>query len=292
MEATLVTVVSGLLMLFFPPVVYISNATIALVTLRSGPYAGVALIGASWLCFTACLWFFWQESAILLSSGVAILWIPIWLLANVLRRTISMSGTLLSAAALSMAGVVLFYLVTQDPSAWWQGEISRWVDLLAKQLPAKTVTLNQVDIVNLLASLMTGVLASTFLLGCVLSLFIARWWQALLYNQGGFRQEFIELRSDWRLAILATLLLFSAIWFSGTPGKLANDLAMIIMTLYFIQGLAVVHGILHGVHAHWGWLISLYAMLLIVPTQTIAGVSALGFADGWLNLRRFIQTKG
>jgi len=55
----------------------------------------------------------------------------------------------------------------------------------------------------LLAHFMSGVAAAGSVYGLLFGLFLARWWQAALYNPGGFRADYpIE-----HIICLATILL-------------------------------------------------------------------------------------
>ena len=53
-------------------------------------------------------------------------WLPLWLLALVLRATVSLSRTFQAAALLGVLGVAGFYAVLGDPAIWWGRVLSQW----------------------------------------------------------------------------------------------------------------------------------------------------------------------
>src|SRR5690625_6353500 len=53
--------------------------------------------------------------------------------------------------------------------------------------------------------LVTGLLANVTSFTGVLGLMLGRWWQALLYNPGGFKQEFNGLRLNTPQALVCVL---------------------------------------------------------------------------------------
>ena len=46
----------------------------------------------------------------------------------------------------------------------------------------------------------------------ILCLFVSRWWQAMLYNPGGFGEEFRQLRLDVRAAGLSIIAFIVALY--------------------------------------------------------------------------------
>lgn len=146
---------------------------------------------------------------------------------------------------------------------------------------------NGVDLERQIAEvsrLMTGMTAAFVLLGVVLSLALARWWQSTLYHPGGFREEFQALHlganAGWAAAAVAVLGLITG----GQVAELATNLYPVVVVLFLFQGLALAHGVIAQLGAHSGWLFGLYALLLILP-QALLLVSAAGFVDNWFDFR-------
>jgi hypothetical protein len=141
------------------------------------------------------------------------------------------------------------------------------------------------------AQWMTGAFAAALVLQWLLGLFIGRWWQAQLYNPGGFGEEFRSLRLP-RLLGVAGVLLLLLIGVAPVPG-LVPDLLIVLMSLYLLQGLAVLHQVHHARGLHIGWLFGLYALLVVFMPHAELLVACLGLVDVLVNLRaRLAQGPG
>jgi len=113
------------------------------------------------------------------------------------------------------------------------------------------------------------------------SVFLARSWQAQLFNPGGFQQEFHKLRLGKTVSLgvlVVTGLSLLAEW------TFLSDVVVVLLAAVMIQGLAVLHGIvkIRGMSA--GWLTGTYLMMILPHTSALVG--ALGIADNWLNIRQ------
>jgi hypothetical protein len=286
--AALVAAAAAVLFWLFPPFLIVSGAAVALATLRRGPaegalvvaLAGLGAAGLTWLVLGAP----WPMLVVLLAC-----WLPLWLLALVLRATVSLSRTLQAAALLGLLGVAGFYLALGDPAIWWGGILARWRQDLAALAPGQgtdQATLAAVlDLLESWAPFLPGQAASAALLFVLLGLFLGRWWQALLFNPGGFRPEFHQLRLGRPLALLA-LALFGAAILSGWPPL--TNLALVLGTLYTVQGIALVHAVAFNRQLSPAWLLLFYLLLVPLLSQL---VMALGIADAWADFRVRIRPR-
>jgi hypothetical protein len=286
--AALAAAVAAMLFWLFPPFLIVSGAVVALATLRRGPAEGVWVVvlagpgaaGLSWLALGAP----WPMLQVLLAC-----WIPLWLLALVLRSTVSLSRTLQVAALLGLLGVAGFYLALGDPAVWWGGVLARWRRDLSALAPGQgndqAVMEALLDLLDGWAPFLPGQAASAVLLFVLLALFLGRWWQALLFNPGGFRPEFHELRLGRPLALLA-LGLFGAAVLSGWPPL--TNLALVLGTLYTVQGIALIHALVFKLHGSPAWLVLFYLLLAPLLSQL---VMALGVADAWADFRTRIRPR-
>jgi hypothetical protein len=286
--AALVAAAAAVLFWLFPPFLIVSGAVVALVTLRRGPAEGALVVGLAGLGAAGLTWLVlgvpWPMLDVLLAC-----WLPLWLLALVLRATVSLSRTLQVAALLGLFGVASFYLVLGDPVIWWGGILARWRHDLAALAPGQgtdQATLTALlDLLESWAPFLPGQAASAALLFVLLGLLLGRWWQALLFNPGGFRPEFHQLRLGRPLALLA-LLLFGAAMLSGWP--LLTNLALVLGTLYTVQGIALVHAVAFERQLSPAWLLLFYLLLLPFLSQL---VMALGIADAWADFRARVRPR-
>lgn len=280
-QAVMATTVLGMLSLILPPVSILSSAVVALVTLRAGEREGLltGLLAAAACGFLGMI----ALGNALPVIGLALLsWMPIWLLAMLLRNTRSLSLTVQAGLVFGLALIAVYQLQFQDPVAEWRKllePVSR--SLVESQLVDEA---GRVRLLETLARWMTGVLAAGLFLQLTLSLLLGRWWQAVLYNPGGFREEFHGLRAGRALGYLTLVLLVVQLGL-GTDLGLVRYLLVLLFTLYFLQGLAVVHAMVAQAGAGIGWLIGVYALLVLATYYAMSALAAAGFADTWLDIR-------
>jgi len=275
-QATLTTAATASLALLLPPFGYLSGAAVGLVTLRLGARDGVRIIAFSWIA--SGLFAFAAFGTPLPSATFAVvLWLPVWLTAFSLQRTASLARSVLLAGVMAMTVVVALHLSVADLPAWWRALLTdafgAGVGESVAQLPERAL------------ALMTGLTAAALGFGVIGSLFLARWWQALLYNPGGFGESFRALRLG-RMAGGVALLLLLLARFGGPMSPLAIDLLLVAAFLFLLQGLAVAHGLAAKKGAHPLWMGGVYLLLLLLP-QAMPVLSLLGLADNWFDFRSF-----
>jgi hypothetical protein len=283
MQSVMVSASFGLLALLFPPLSYLSGAAVALVTLRHGAREGlIVLVGAS---VAAALLGLVVVGGILPALLLAlVLWLPLWVLALILRYSASLVLTVQVAALLGVLWVLIIYAMFRDP-------VEGWFDLLEPLKPA----LQQMDLgrsaadldqqLQALAQLMTGMLAAVLVLSLMLNLFLARWWQSLLFHPGGFREEFHGLRLGRVLSALTLILFAVARLGDGTLAHMAQDMVWVATAVFLLSGLALVHRVVAHLKAHVGWLIAIYVLLFVDPMHVLPILALVGLVDSWLNLR-------
>ncbi len=286
-SAIMIAAATAVLSLLIPPVSYLSGAVVGLVTLRQGSREGLLLVAAAGLLVAVPGLVTGDGGVVVLFS--ALVWMPVWVLAVVLRHTISLPVTLLVAALFGVICVVVIHLLLADPVAWWREKLAALQPVLEQGgwAAAEVETL-----LTTLANAMTAMLGAAVMMTPLISLFIARWWQAQLYNPGGWQKEFHELRLPALLAGLSALIVTGAWFAGGALQSFAADLLMIILLLYLLQGLSVIHNLVrrHGLNV--GWLVGLYVLLLILPHVAML-VAGLGFTDTWVDYRsRFASSEG
>ncbi|HHL45078.1 MAG TPA: DUF2232 domain-containing protein [Gammaproteobacteria bacterium] len=278
-SAVLVAVASAVLSLLLPPLSYLSGAVAGLVTLRHGGREGLIVLGIAGLLI-ALPALFSGSSGLVVIFG-AVVWMPVWVLAVVLRQTVSLPATIIVAASFGVISVAVIHGVLVDPTEWWRGKLEMLRPILTEAgwKPAD-VEAN----LTTLASAMTAMLAAAVMMTPLISLFIARWWQALLYNPGGWRKEFQQLRLPATLVWVAVVIVTIAWFTGGSVQAFAADLLIVILLLYLLQGLSVIHNLVNCRGLSVAWLVGLYALLLILP-QAVMLVAGLGFTDTWLDYR-------
>jgi len=110
---------------------------------------------------------------------------------------------------------------------------------------------------------------------------IGRWWQALLYNPGGFRQEFHNLRFDPRIMVIMLGLILAGLL--DIP-PLDGWLPLFYIAPMF-AGLAVAHYTVAVKKLGTPWLVLCYITLVMMAPA----IFLLGLADSVLDLRKRMQ---
>ncbi|WKD49520.1 hypothetical protein [Microbulbifer spongiae] len=126
----------------------------------------------------------------------------------------------------------------------------------------------------------TGYFSLILAMSATLALVLGRYWQALLYNPGGFRQEFHQLRLPLWLAAVCMLL-----WVSGlvTPGY--AFWGAVIAFPMVVAGIALIHWLV----ASRGWgigpLVAMYVLLVIGGLPLAGFLCGLALVDSWIDIR-------
>ncbi len=285
----MLTILLAALSLLIPPASILSTSVVALVTLRKGTVPGALILGLA----TAIS----GGIALLALGGVnlaigflILMWLPVWLLAVLLRSSRSLALAIVGAMVLGFVMLGGQFIQSADPVADWKALLGPFVESLADaQLVEGS---QQAALVALMASWMPGIVAAGFFLQLTVSLLLARWWQALLYNPGGFRAEFHQLRLPKVLSI-ALLLAVLPMWMrSGTEVTVAEYAVILLVVAWFIQGLALAHGIVGKLGSSSGWLIGIYLLLLFALPHTVIVLAMVGIADAWFDFRARLGPRG
>ena len=287
-QATLSVIVSTLLSFILPPLSILSGASVGLFTLRQGELPGLLVIIASSLLFGL--------AAMTSSIGTALLpnllplfvvLIVVWILAIILRRLQSLPITISVACLFGLIYVIGFHLSVDDIENWWQIRLAQFFAPAIAQVGEKDQQAIY-QFINIYAPQITGLLAATMVFYSLLCLFVARWWQALLYNPQGFQKEFHNLRFGNYVAIFTLILVaMNFIPAVGISSLSRDGLTVVLFTVYLLQGLAIGHFIIANKKLNSAWIVALY----FVSIFSYPLIAVLGFIDTWFDFRkRFSST--
>jgi len=289
MQAMMVASSLALLSLLFPPVSIVSSAAVALVTLRRGGNEGLYVLIFS--CLSAALlgYFLFGNLQFALLYGL-VLWLPIWLISIVLREGKHLSIAIQIAVLLGMVGVVGFYLYANDATALWQSVLNVMVQPMLENSPPDAPIDEIKQSIQVFSQFMTGAIAAGTVYGLLFGLFLARWWQSVLFNPGGFREEYLSLRVHPQVAI-ASLLIVAIAWLSsGIVSEVCWNIAILLVVLYTFVGTAILHSAFLETKIKRFAVPFLYVTLVLVP-HAVALVVLVGVLDAWLDLRSKILNK-
>lgn len=284
-QAAIFVVVSTLISLGLPPMIVFSNAAIALITLRKGWQQGIifSLIATTALIIISVVN---QQSAMGgLIAGI-INWLPIVALASVLAITDSWTKVLQLILLVAIVGVLLFHLIYPDAASFWTQLLEPVKPLLKAGYDFSDAKFD--ELINNASHWMTGTFVAALSLITIISLIIARNWQAILYNPGGFGEEFRQIRLGKQLAIGLLIAIALAV---VTNNHVITEVIIVALAIFMFQGLALVHGIIKQRDLPTGWLIAFYVMMFLLLVQMIVLLATLGLIDNFFDFRQKFASK-
>jgi len=269
MQATLVVVGSAALPLLF----WLSAAAGCLVLLRRGLSDALGIL--AWALLPALVWWYFGDPRTLLvllgSLGLALL----------LRASLSWNRVLLCSVALGLVYGLVLGAVFREPIGAMVGELQKLLpQMLAGVYPQLSVD-ERAHLEALLAPVLTGLLAALLQIVSLLCLMLGRYWQAALYNPGGFGREFRALRLP---PALAMVLLAGMLLGPNLGLQLAMLTPLCSVPLAF-AGLALIHGLVAQGRLARFWLVGLYVTLLLFMQLIYPLLVMLAIVDSLIDFR-------
>jgi MFS family permease len=280
-QAALVAASMAMLGMLLPPFAWLSGAAVALVTLVNGHRSGVLVTAIAGIG-TGVLAGLILSAPILAAYYVLLVWLPVVLLAVVLRQTVSLALSLQLVAAISLLGVILVYLFFPDFGEIWRLELNRMADELVANSEGNIDRAQLLQVIDQIVRILPGFFASSFMIGTMLSLYLARWWQAVLYNPGGFGKEFRAINLGKITAMIALAIAIAA---SLIKADMFNAMLLVVFALYLNQGVAVLHAVFAARQLNTVWLFLVYLFMFFVPHSVVV-LSLAGLVDTWIDFRR------
>jgi len=277
LEAILLASSLAMISLMFAPLSIFSSGAVALVTLRKGGYEGLIILVISSLA-AAVLATLMQVPYTFVLLYVLVLWLPVWLISVVLREGRHISLAVEIAVLIGIVAVVVYYLLNADPGAMWR-------QVMPRMVPPNAPIENAQEMIDLMAPYMTGIAAAGAVFSMLMGLFLGRWWQALLYNPGGFKQEYLELRAQPRIGIVCVVIIVIAAVSSGAVSEIAWNTTILLAVLYTCIGTAVLHVLFSRMKMSQFAIPMFYITLFLIP-HSILPVALIGFSDTWLHIRK------
>lgn len=284
-QAILVIVSTGVLAMLMPPLSILSGAAVALTTLRLGIRSGAMVVFGS-IGFIAVLAGFSPGNMSPNLTYLSVLWLLLWGLSWLLRETRSLALITVTAGLLGILGIAATYLMIGDVAGWWERILPSLLEpAMQPGGPLGDPQLAQ-QILEGLPNVMTGYIAAGLVLSCIMCIYLARSWQAGLFNPGGFRGEFHEMRFGYKAALLSITILALVLVPMGGLSVAAAEMLIVVLSLYVIQGLAIIHSVVAKKKMHVAWLGVSYIVALFIMPQLVA---LLGLVDTWTDFRQRIS---
>jgi len=256
-----------------PMLFWLSAAAGSLVLLRRGLNDALSVL--VWAVIPALAWWYFGDPRTLLvllgSLGLALL----------LRSHASWVRVMVCSVGLGLLYVWALGAVFGEPIAALASELQKVLpDALSGAYQQLSVE-ERGRLESLLVPVLTGLLAALLQIVTLLSLMLGRYWQAALYNPGGFGSEFRALRFP---PILAMLLLVGMLLGPNLGAQLAVLTPLCSVPLVF-AGLALMHGLVAQGRLPRFWLVGLYVTLVLFMQLIYPLLAVLAIVDSLFDFR-------
>lgn len=268
-QATVVVVGCAALPLLF----WLSAAAGSLVFLRRGFKDASSVL--AWALLPALAWWFFGEPRTLMvllgTLGLGAL----------LRAGQSWNRVLLFSIALGLVYGVILGSVFREPiealARALEKALPQMLDGLYQQLSVE----ERARLGGLIVPVLNGLIAALLQVVSVLALMLGRYWQAVLYNPGGFGREFQAVR----IPLVPALVLLACMLVGPNFGSgLAMLTPMCSVPLLF-AGIALLHGLVAQKRLGRFWLVGLYVTLVLFMQLTYPLLVVLAIVDSLIDFR-------
>lgn len=276
MQATLVVAGCAALPLLY----WLGAAAGCLVLLRRGMRDALSVLALGLL--PALIWWLYSDDprALLVLLGSASL-------ALVLRASESWVRALLVSVAMGVVfSVVLGTAFGPQIEMLAQALIKVMPSLLGQVYQQMSVD-EQARFAALIAPILTGLIAALLQIVSVLSLIVGRYWQALLYNPGGFGREFRAVR----IPLGPAMLLLAGMVVTPNFGVQMSMLVPLCSVPLVFAGLALIHGLVAQKRLARFWLVGLYVTLLLFMQLIYPLLVVLAIVDSLIDFRGRLAPK-
>ncbi|EKT4462260.1 MULTISPECIES: hypothetical protein [Pseudomonas] len=266
-QATLVVVISAVLPLLF----WLSAAACSFVLLRRGFKDATRVIAGGLLAGLA-VWVMGDPITFLVIAGALSL-------AALLRAEHPWSRVLVVSAVFAVAFSLVLDLA-----------LAQTFDVLAKAFAEAMPKIEGQPVLSgeLIRPVLVASTAVTVQLFSVLALVLARYWQAALYNPGGFGREFRALKLPKQtMAVLVAVMVVAP--FIGPQFIILASASSLVLVL---AGIALMHGLVAQGRLAGFWLVGMYVTLPLIMQLIYPLLVVLAIVDSLIDFRGRKSPKG
>jgi hypothetical protein len=281
-HAAAVAALSGAMSWLLPPLSWLSAGVVGLTSLKHGAREAALVIGLG-------------GAALLLMSvlalgtpiagvGLVALWLPVALCALLLRASRDQAWVLIGAGAFGFMTATMLRISVDDPTAWWREQLTNVMQVASN---GRDISVELQQLAEI-AVYLNGVIGLAIMLSVMITVFFARWWQALMDNPGGFRSEFhrLALPKWWLLPTAACAAAVTVSGLQTAAGGYWLDGAIICLGMFVVHGIAISHCVVaqRGISA--GWLFGMYVLLFLQPQIAAPVLATTAITDSFIDIRR------
>ena len=255
---------------FFP---LISSATIALVTLCKGAKEGILVF--LWVALALVL-IQQAGSENPLLTAITIASFAIMVTAAAVHKVLaSWQWSMLVIVLVAVICALAFGLLMGSSVTALVASAQHMLDAVKSQDSATQLNLVITE------SMLLGIVATVTAIGSIMSLMLGRWWQAGIYNPGGFQKEFHSFTIEAKIAVL--LIAISIV------GQLLPESSQIWAELavlpLLLAGIALIHFAVRLLGQSRQWLAFLYVGMILVGKPVTLLLVILALTDSLIDLR-------
>jgi len=256
-----------------PMLFWLCAAAGSLVLLRRGLNDALGVL--VWAVLPAIAWWFFGDprTLLVLLGAFSLAWL--------LREKASWTRVMLCSIGLGLLYAWALGMVFGEPIAALATELQKVLPEMLSDAYQQLSAEEQARLGSLLTPVLTGLLAALLQIATLLSLMLGRYWQALLYNPGGFGLEFRALRFP---PALAMLLLVGILLGPSLSVQLALLAPLCSVPLVF-AGIALLHGLVRQGRMARFWLVGLYVTLVLFMQLLYPLLAVMAVVDSLFDFR-------
>ncbi|HGM5583506.1 TPA: hypothetical protein ACKP22_005244 [Pseudomonas putida] len=209
-------------------------------------------------------------------------------LAALLRAGHSWNRVLLSSIALGLLYGVILGSVFREPIEALARALEKALPQMLDGLYQQLTVEEQAHLGALIVPVLNGLIAALLQVVSVLALMLGRYWQASLYNPGGFGREFQAVR----IPLVPALVLLACMVFGPNFGSAVALLTPLCSVPLMFAGIALLHGLVAQKRLARFWLVGLYVTLVLFMQLTYPLLVVLAIVDSLIDFRGRHSPKG
>ena len=260
---------AGLVVFFGNLVPFVSPAAVSLTTLTKGFSESVLLLSLALMPLLIALYVSDDANAILTLLSITSI-LCVWSASRFMKLRSSWSEVLIFVVIFSTVATILISVLFNEKLLALEGLIEEFFKEALQDENKPIVS----------TSFLLGVSGYVIALTSVIALVLGRWWQSMLYNPGGFKLEFHQLR----FSVTTSIIILIGILFSEVVLHDYSSWSSLLSLPLMLSGIALLHYSVAFFQLGSYWLVVFYLALLFLSPMSIMLVG-MGVLDSIFNIR-------
>ena len=280
-QEVLVLTLAMVMSVFISPLSYLLSGTpLALLALRKGPAKCIKSAVIALMVLSLGIGLVVPVAMQVVMVFALMIWIPVLCMSVTLRTSESQAMMLILAAVMAVLITVSIHWSLGDVEGWWREMVLGWIGTEKQTKEAVDLREAMLGIVPFMNAFMMGAVTANM----IISVLVARWWQAQMFFPGAFKKEFLSIRLPLGLLMVLVIALLLSLTDGSSWQSLAKDIVAIITVVYSFEGIARIHrGVSEKGRGRYV-LTLMYVLIVFMTPQMVALLGLLGIVDS-LNKR-------